>query len=242
MGLSNTTINIIVKLTAIIWSMTFIRTVVLMLCGNLYTKASKSSKTALIPIFNMFTMLEIVELSPFLGILFFVPILNLIVLVLMSIKLGTVYNANTKMKVGLILLPFIFYPLLARSKVYYKITNDEYLRALDNAKNDSVNLMTQDEINNLNKEEDIKIEKVDSIFKTAIEVKAAPEPYRAMKIDKEVLDKAEKLEFHDTTFKPIEKVEEFEHLDTTEKQKQKIQGKMFTGELEKEENVEYFDL
>lgn len=238
-GLSITAINFILKLVIIIWLITIGRSIVLMLCGNLYTKASRSAKTAMYPIINIFTMLEIVEISPFLGILIFIPIMNLIVLVLMSIKLGKVYNADTKMKIGLIMLPFIFYPLLARSKVYYKVSNDEYLRALDNAKHESVNLMTQDEIKALNNQEYEEKENVDSIFKRIVEVKEAPEKYKAVKLDAEMLDKVKNLEYYDTTFKPIEKVEQIEYQKENDNPNEE---KKFTSELKKDNNVEYIDL
>ena len=153
-GISITTTNFVLKLIIFIWILSAVRSVAIMFCGTLFKKASIGAKTATYPVLNLFGMLEVVELSPFLGILLFMPGFNLIVLILMSLKLGKVFNASTGMRVGLIFLDIVFYPLLAKSNVAYKVTNDEYMRALDSARNESVNLMTQDEINEMNKIEE----------------------------------------------------------------------------------------
>jgi hypothetical protein len=139
-----------------------------MFCGKLFVKASKGAKTAMYPILNLFGMLEVVEVSPFWGILLFMPGFNLIVLFMMSYKLAKVFRCGTGQMIGLMFLDIIFYPLLAKSDAGYKVTDTEYYRSLDSARNDSVHLMTQSEIDAVNKiEEETNL--VDSIFKSEIE-------------------------------------------------------------------------
>ena len=163
----------------------------------------------------------------------------------MSIGLGKVYNCNIGYKIGLILCPIVFYPLLASSNNNYKTSHDDYFNALDNARTESINLMTQDEINEINSSVDDKEEQynIDSIFKSKINDFVAPEPYRASKLDKEVIRRSESLPFEDNTFKPIERNDKFEILDTSEKKTESNTGSsMFTSELERKEDVEFLDL
>ena len=68
---------------------------------------------------------EIDELSSFLGILFFMPFTNLIILAIAFWKLGTIFNTSVGYKIGLVLLPIVFYPLLASSDKKYKAIDEE---------------------------------------------------------------------------------------------------------------------
>ena len=241
-GISITTTNLIMKLIIFVWLLSVVRSIAIMFCAPLFKKASKGAKTASYPVLNLFGMLEVVELSPFLGILLFMPGFNLIVLFLMSLKLGKIFNASFGMKMGLIFLDIVFYPMLAKSNVAYKITNDDYMRALDSARNESINLMTQDEINEMNKvEEPDPFSEVDSIFKSEIKEEFSSEPYKAVKNTQSDNKPAETIAYVDDLFRPIERTEDFETVKTDENQPEQPQN-MFTEELNREEKVEYFDL
>ena len=94
MGL--TTSKKIVTIILVLWLFTIFRSVTIMIGGKkLFAKASRGEKSHLYPIINLFTMLEIADVSSYFGILLFIPILNLIVLVLMSIKIGKVFKVKT---------------------------------------------------------------------------------------------------------------------------------------------------
>ncbi|UKI57848.1 MAG: DUF5684 domain-containing protein [Clostridium sp.] len=151
----------------------------------IFKKAHKGEKTAYYPIINLFTMLEIVDMSIFLWyIIFFVPGINLIILAIMSYKLGTVFNTTFGFKMGLVFLPICFYPLLFISDKQYKISDEEYFKALDDAKDESINLMTQDEINAENNEIVDEGPIVDSVFKSDLQLMEKPAPYKSrLKID-----------------------------------------------------------
>ena len=182
--MSPSTINTLVTVVFIVLGITFTRSILIMLGGkNIFKKAHKGEKTAYYPIINLFTMLEIVDMSIFWGILFFVPGVNLIVLMIMSYKLGTVFNTSFGFKMGLVFLPICFYPLLFISDKQYKISDEEYFKALDNAKDESINLMTQDEINAENNEIVDEGPIVDSVFKSDLQLMEKPAPYKAAKID-----------------------------------------------------------
>ena len=215
-GLSLTTINLIIRLIIIIWILTLTRSIAIMFCGKLFEKASKGSKTAIYPFLNLFGMLEVVELSTFWGILLFIPVTNLIVLFMMSLKLGEVFNVSTGKRIGLILLPIVFYPLLAKENVSYKTSNEEYLLALDSAKSESIHLLTQEEINEFNMIEEPVAEVVDSIFKSELEQIKEPEPYRAKRINE---TKTNNDMMSDNLFDSINEPNKFEMQQPQQEQK-----------------------
>ena len=241
--MSITTTNFVLKLIIVIWSLSAVRSIAIMFCGKLFVKASKGAKTAMYPILNLFGMLEVVEVSPFWGILLFMPGFNLIVLFMMSYKLAKVFRCGTGQMIGLMFLDIIFYPLLAKSDAGYKVTDTEYYRSLDSARNDSVHLMTQSEIDAVNKTEE-ETNLVDSIFKSDIQQLPDAEPYRATRINQDTMNKMEQNEtigLVDDLFRPIERKDDFEQLNTSENPVDDNKNK-FTGELEREEKVEFFDL
>lgn len=177
-------LNSLAKFMLISLSLTLVYSLLVMLGGkNIFKKASKKEITIFYPIFNLFTLLEISEISIFMGVLFFVPVLNVISICFMFYKLGTAFNVSILYKIGLIFLPFIFYPLLAFSNKQYKFKDHEYFKALESAKNDNINLMTQEEINKLNEIQEEEMPEVDSIFKANVQPMQEVTPYKAVKID-----------------------------------------------------------
>lgn len=202
----------------IIWLFTLFRSITIMIGGkHIFIKANKSATSALYPILNLFTMLEIAEISTYYGILFFLPVANLILLTIMSYKLGTVFKTSFFYKIGLVILPILFYPLLGKSDKVYKLKDDEFFKAFDNAKAESINLMTDEEIKSQEVTEDLENNvNVDSVFKTQAQVIEQSSPYKAAKID---LLGMEKLQQDNTTkslddiMKPQEELEKEKNKD-----------------------------
>lgn len=193
--MSATTLNKLSDILMYSLLLTAVFSILVMIGGrSLFKKANRKKSSALYPIVNLFIALEIGDASIFWGILFFVPILNVLIACLMFYKLGSAFNAGFFYKIGLVLLPIIFYPMLALGSKRYKLSDQEYFKLLDSAKGESVNLMTQSELNELN---NVPIEdeepKVDSIFKSDVEEKKAPEPYKAVRIDVLGLNKLEQF-------------------------------------------------
>ena len=147
MVVETSSVNSIITICIILLCLTFTRSILVMLGGNkIFKKASKKSSTAYYPILNLFTLLDITETSTFLGILFFVPVVNVVALSILFYRLGTAFNTSKLFKIGLVILPIIFYPILALGNKQYKLNDEEYFKALDNAKGESINLMTQEEV------------------------------------------------------------------------------------------------
>ena len=188
-------VNTILAIVVFIWLMTLFRSILIMFVGKpIFKSAAKGEKTAFYPLLNLFTMLEVCEMNAFWGILLFVPILNLIVLVLMSYDLGVVFNKKMGFRFGLILMPLLFYTILAVSDKAYKLSDHNYFKQMDNsARGESINLMTEDDIQALNQtpDKDNNVE-VDSIFKSDVSMMEKVAPYRATKIDLFADNKKEK--------------------------------------------------
>lgn len=240
--MSPSTVNTLVTVVFIVLGITFTRSILIMLGGkNIFKKAHKGEKTAYYPIINLFTMLEIVDMSIFWGILFFVPGVNLIVLMIMSYKLGTVFNTSFGFKMGLVFLPICFYPLLFISDKQYKISDEEYFKALDNAKDESINLMTQDEINVENNEIVDEGPIVDSVFKSDLQLMEKPAPYKAAKIDLLGMEKEKAMSKEENIFEPIEVKEPPKPIKEDSEVPVESTNK-FTTELDKKKDMEYVDL
>lgn len=240
--MSPSTVNTLVTVVFIVLGITFTRSILIMLGGkNIFKKAHKGEKTAYYPIINLFTMLEIVDMSIFWGILFFVPGVNLIVLMIMSYKLGTVFNTSFGFKMGLVFLPICFYPLLFISDKQYKISDEEYFKALDNAKDESINLMTQDEINAENNEIVDEGPIVDSVFKSDLQLMEKPAPYKAAKIDLLGMEKEKAMSKEENIFEPIEVKEPPKPIKEDSEVPVESTNK-FTTELDKKKDMEYVDL
>ena len=170
----------------IIWMLTLGRSLVIMLGGKrIFKKASKGERTAFYPFVNLFTMLEVTDISLFFGILLFVPGINVIILAWMSYKLGYVFNTGFLFRIGLVLLPFLFYPILAFSDKSYKLTDEEYFKALDNTNGKSLMIETPEEKIEVPvvDDNDEPEEEVDSVFKGNFEMSEKAAPYKAVKID-----------------------------------------------------------
>ena len=159
--------------------------ILIMLGGKkIFKKASKNESAIFYPIINLFTMLEVTETSIFWGILFFAPITNIIIVMVMFYRLGKVFNTSILYKIGLVIFPIIFYPLLANSNRQYKLGDQQFFKLLDNFKNSKTNLMIQSKPNEANKqEEEEEKEEVDSIFKSDVQLKQTAEPYKAVRVD-----------------------------------------------------------
>ena len=207
--MSVTTSKMVVLIIELVWILSVGRSIIIMIGGkNVFRKAYKNENSSLIPILNLFSMLEIGDVSTFWGILFFVPFLNLIPLMLMGVGIGKSFNCSMGFIIGLVVLPFIFYPMLAFSDKSYKVNDEEYFKALNSVRGNDMNLMINDEplsqIDNISNQEESKI---DSIFKSDLALMEEAPAYKAQKLDNNVLDNIDSLTNNYDEFAPIKKVE-----------------------------------
>lgn len=86
----------------------------------IFTKAGKPGWAAIIPIYNVIVLLEIVGRPTWWVILFFIPIANIIAIILVTHNLSESFGKGAGYTAGLLLLGFIFYPMLAFGDAKYK--------------------------------------------------------------------------------------------------------------------------
>ncbi len=87
---------------------------------KVFEKAGKPGWAAIIPIYNIIIMLEIVGKPVWWIVLFFIPFVNFFVSVYIAILMAKSFGKGTGFGIGLALLPFIFYPILAFGNAEYQ--------------------------------------------------------------------------------------------------------------------------
>lgn len=86
---------------------------------KIYTKARQPGWASLIPIYNAVVLHQMVGKPIWWVILYFVPIVNIVIAIIVTHALSLSFGKGVGFTVGLILLGFIFYPILAWSDAQY---------------------------------------------------------------------------------------------------------------------------
>jgi hypothetical protein len=77
-----------------------------------FVKAGEPGWAAIVPIYNMMVMARIGGRDPMFGLLCLVPIVNIFAYIIIMVDLCRAYDVGGAFAIGLILLPFIFWPIL----------------------------------------------------------------------------------------------------------------------------------
>ena len=77
-----------------------------------FEKAGKPGWGAIIPIYNLILLLEIAKKPVWWIILMFIPVVNFVIAILVSIEVAKAFGKGTGFGLGLAFLGFIFYPIL----------------------------------------------------------------------------------------------------------------------------------
>ena len=86
---------------------------------RVFEKAGKPGWAAIIPIYNLVVLLQIVGKPIWWIILFIIPIVSLIVAIIVYVALAKVFGKGVGFALGLIFLGFIFLPILAFGSATY---------------------------------------------------------------------------------------------------------------------------
>jgi hypothetical protein len=87
---------------------------------KVFEKAGKPGWAAIVPIYNVIVLLEIVGKPLWWIVLFLVPCANIVAFILIGIELAKVFGKGTGFGLGLALLPFLFYPVLGFGDARYQ--------------------------------------------------------------------------------------------------------------------------
>ena len=87
---------------------------------KIFTKAGKPGWAALIPIYNVIVMLQVIGRPIWWIILFLIPVVNIIIEIIVFLDLAKSFGRSTWFGIGLILLNPIFVLILAFGDAEYK--------------------------------------------------------------------------------------------------------------------------
>ena len=79
----------------------------------IFKKAGKPGWAAIVPFYNIYTMYEITWGSGWRFLMLLIPIYNIILGIQTQVKLAKAFGKGGGFAVGLIFLPYVFYPILA---------------------------------------------------------------------------------------------------------------------------------
>ena len=96
--------------------------VVLMIASmwKVYVKAGQPGWAAIVPIYNIIVLLNIVGKPLWWIILFCIPFVNFVIIIMIMIELAKSFGKSTGFAFGLLLLGFIFFPILGFGDARYQ--------------------------------------------------------------------------------------------------------------------------
>lgn len=189
-------------------------------CNNIFKVMGKNKMQGYIPVYNLFNLLDIVNLNRMCFILLVLPLSNILMIYIILYRISIIFHTNKTFSVGLLVMPVIFLPMLNFSDKLdirpKKEVEEEEL------KKSSINLMTNEELKELNNSQSEEI-KVDNVFKRSAVVKEEVPTFKANKIkyDEMLLNdsnehkkEVDKLEISDINKKDI--VDEDDNIEIVE--------------------------
>jgi len=93
--------------------------VIIISMWKIFEKAGKPGWAAIIPIYNIIVLLEIVGKPVWWIILMFIPFVNLFIFIYLAHLLSKSFGKDIVMTILLIILPFVGYPMLAFGDATY---------------------------------------------------------------------------------------------------------------------------
>ena len=97
----------------------FIIILVLVSLWKVFEKAGQPNWAAIIPFYNCYIILKIASKPGWWLILLLIPIVNIVIAIVVYIAFAEKFGKGTGFAIGLLLLPFVFFPILAFSDAAY---------------------------------------------------------------------------------------------------------------------------
>ena len=89
-----------------------------------FEKAGEPGWAAIIPVYNLYVLVKVSGNAWWWFILFFIPLINLLATLKVSIDVAGKFNKGILFGLGLTFIPFILYPLLGFSDYQYQDTTN----------------------------------------------------------------------------------------------------------------------
>lgn len=189
-------------------------------CNNIFKVMGKNKMQGYIPVYNLFNLLDIVNLNRMCFILLVLPLSNILMIYIILYRISIIFHTNKTFSVGLLVMPVLFLPMLNFSNKLDVRPRKEVEE--EELKKSSINLMTDEELKELNNSQSEEI-KVDNVFKRSVDVKEEVPTFKANKIkyDEMLLNdrdnnkkEIDKLEINDINKKDI--IEEDDNIEIVE--------------------------
>jgi len=118
---SNGAAGLIIFLVAVlIWLVMVALIVFMFVClWRIFTKADEPGWSAIVPLYNTIQMIRLAGKEIWWIALLFIPGVNLVVSIMIMIAFAKAFGKSEGFGVGLALLPFVFFPILAFGNAQY---------------------------------------------------------------------------------------------------------------------------
>jgi Family of unknown function (DUF5684) len=87
---------------------------------RVFAKAGEPGWACLVPIYNVLVLLRIIGKPAWWILLMIVPLVNIVIAIIEHVELAKAFGKSGAFAVGLIFLPFIFFPMLAWGDAQYQ--------------------------------------------------------------------------------------------------------------------------
>jgi hypothetical protein len=87
---------------------------------KVFVKAGHPGWAAIVPIYNLYILTQIAGRAWWWLILLFIPVVNLIVILVLCSDISKAFGRGLGTTIGLFFLPFIFYPILGFGSAQYQ--------------------------------------------------------------------------------------------------------------------------
>lgn len=105
--------------------------IMLLAMWRIYTKANKPGWACLVPIYNSYVLVEIAKKPAWYFGMLFVPIANIVFAIMIINGVAKAFGKTEGFTVGMIFLPFVFYPILGFGSAQYEDNRTEDRDLLD---------------------------------------------------------------------------------------------------------------
>jgi hypothetical protein len=87
---------------------------------KVFSKAGQPGWAVIIPIYNIYIMCKVAGRPGWWVLLMFIPLVNLIIAIILNIDIAKNFGQGVGFGIGLIILPFIFLPILGFGSAQYQ--------------------------------------------------------------------------------------------------------------------------
>lgn len=114
--------GVVALVIGLVFLVIYIAIIVAIIAGmwKMFAKAGQPGWGAIIPFFNLYLLLKIIGRPGWWLILYFIPLVNIVVSVIVAIELAKSFGKGGGFAIGLFFLSFIFIPILGFGEAEYQ--------------------------------------------------------------------------------------------------------------------------